>query len=212
MVIDTVAVGPLGCNCSVIFDPASTSAVVIDPGGDFDVLRALLEKGGARVAAVLHTHVHIDHVGATAALVRWSGAQAHIHEADRPLWGLMPIQARMLGIDPPEACELLGDLEAGAVQNFGSIALRVLHTPGHSPGSVSFVLENDGATVAFTGDTLFRNGIGRTDLWGGDPDAIVRSIETRLLTLDDATQVVPGHGRRTTIGQERKNSPFLIGR
>jgi glyoxylase-like metal-dependent hydrolase (beta-lactamase superfamily II) len=210
MVIDTMAVGPLGCNCSVLYDPTGASAVVIDPGGNFDLIKGRIERARARVVAVLHTHVHIDHMGATAPLVRWSGAQAHIHEADRVLWELMPIQAQMVGVDPPEACGLLGDLEPGSLLRFGGIELSVLHTPGHSPGSVSFVLDNGGERVAFTGDTLFRHGIGRTDLWGGDTDAIFHSIKTHLLALDDATKVVPGHGPCTTIGDERLGNPFLV--
>jgi glyoxylase-like metal-dependent hydrolase (beta-lactamase superfamily II) len=208
MVIDTFAVGPLGCNCSLLYEPGG-AGVVIDPGGDFDVIRERIERAKVKISAILLTHAHIDHVGATAKLVRWSGARAHFHEADRLLYGLMPMQAQMLGMETPEVCDLVGDLEPGRAVHASGIDLTVLHTPGHSPGSVSFVVEREGSQVVFTGDTLFRRGIGRTDVWGGDAVAILRSIRTQLLSLDDATVVVPGHGPSTTIGAERRGNPLL---
>lgn len=209
MILETFPVGPLGCNCSILVDPTSKSALVIDPGGDFDEIRGRLEKAGAKVAAIVHTHTHIDHVGATAPLQRWSGAAARIHEADRFLYQMLPVQAAMLGIEQPETCELEGDLDDGAVVKVGGLEVHVLHTPGHTPGSVSFLVEAQAAAVAFTGDTLFRRGIGRTDLWGGDSEGILRSIRRKLLTLEGATQVVAGHGPSTTIAEEREKNPFL---
>ncbi|WP_437671106.1 MBL fold metallo-hydrolase [Sorangium sp. So ce131] len=203
--------GPLGCNCSILVDPASKGAVVIDPGGDFDEIRGRLEKAGAKVAAIVHTHTHIDHVGATAPLQRWSGAAARIHEGDRFLYDMLPVQAAMLGIALPEACEMEGDLDDGAVVKAGGLDVHVLHTPGHTPGSVSFLVEAATGAVAFTGDTLFRRSIGRTDLWGGDAQAIFTSIRRKLLTLDPSTRVVTGHGPSTTIGEERDRNPFLKG-
>jgi hydroxyacylglutathione hydrolase len=209
MLIETFPVGPLGCNCSLIFDREGGEAIVIDPGGDFEAIRTRLEAKQARVATVVHTHTHIDHVGATAPLQRWSGASARIHEADRFLYDLLPIQAALLGVPLPERCDLEGDLRDDLALPFGDGELVVLHTPGHTPGSVSFLLRDDASAVAFTGDTLFRRGIGRTDLWGGDSAQILRSLKTRLLALDDATRVIPGHGPATSIGDERKTNPFL---
>ncbi|WP_437950650.1 MBL fold metallo-hydrolase [Sorangium sp. So ce296] len=209
VLLETFAVGPLGCNCSIVVDPASKAAVVIDPGGDFDKIRARLEQAGATVAAIVHTHTHIDHVGATAPLQRWSGAAARIHEADRFLYDMLPVQAAFLGIAAPERCELDGDLDDGALVKAGGLDLHVLHTPGHTPGSVSFLALSATGAVAFTGDTLFRRGIGRTDLWGGDSEAIFRSIRGKLLTLDPSTRVVTGHGPSTTIGEERDRNPYL---
>ena len=209
VLIETFPTGPLGCNCSLVIDPASKQAVVIDPGGDFDAIRARLEKAGASVKAIVHTHTHIDHVGATAPLQRWSNAAARIHEDDRFLYQLLPVQAAMLGIDMPEVCELDGDLLDGTAIQAGAIDLQVLHTPGHTPGSVCFVLKAPDGLVAFAGDTLFRRGIGRTDLWGGDQAAIVRSIKDRLYALDEATRVVTGHGPGTTIGEERGKNPYV---
>jgi hydroxyacylglutathione hydrolase len=209
MVIDTFPVGPLGCNCSLIVDPESREAIVIDPGGDFDEIRNRLSRAEAKVATIVHTHTHIDHVGATAPLQAWSGASARIHEADRFLYDLLPIQAELLGLSLPERCEIEGDLRDDLVLRAGSAELLVLHTPGHTPGSLSFVLKGVSQAVAFTGDTLFRRGIGRTDLWGGDAQQIGRSLKTRLLSLEDGTQVIPGHGPSTTIGDERRSNPFL---
>jgi glyoxylase-like metal-dependent hydrolase (beta-lactamase superfamily II) len=209
MVIETFPVGPLQCNCSILVDDETRRAIVIDPGGDFDNIRARLEKNGASVSAIVHTHTHIDHVGATAPLQRWSSAQAHIHEADRFLYDVLPVQSELLGVPLPEICDMQGDLVDEGVLRAGGLELVVLHTPGHTPGSVSFLVRTDGAHVAFTGDTLFRRGIGRTDLWGGDSDLIFRSLRTRLMTLAEDTKVIAGHGPATTIGEERRGNPFL---
>jgi hydroxyacylglutathione hydrolase len=209
MVIETLAVGPLGCNCSILVDDETKKAIVIDPGGDFDEIRARLERSGAKVEAIVHTHTHIDHVGATGPLSRWSSAEAQIHEADRFLYELLPIQAELLGLPLPEVCDVAGSLHDDTVVRAGGIELCVLHTPGHTPGSVSFFVEEGEKRFAFTGDTLFRRGIGRTDLWGGNSEQIRRSLRTRLMTLAEETVVVPGHGARTTIGDERRTNPFL---
>ncbi|MCC6557118.1 MAG: MBL fold metallo-hydrolase [Polyangiaceae bacterium] len=209
MLIETFPVGPLGCNCSLVVDPASKQAIVVDPGGDFDAIRDRIERAGASVVAIVHTHTHIDHVGATAPLQRWSSAPARIHEDDRFLYNLLPIQAALVGCPLPEVCELDGDLVDGGSVTAGAIDLEVMHTPGHTPGSVSFVLRTPGGQVAFAGDTLFRRGIGRTDLWGGDQARIVRSIRDRLYALDEGTRVITGHGPETTIGEERARNPFV---
>jgi glyoxylase-like metal-dependent hydrolase (beta-lactamase superfamily II) len=150
-------------------------------------------------------------VGATAPLCRWSSAEAQIHEADRFLYEVLAIQAEMLGLPLPETCEVSGTLRDETVVRAGSIELCVLHTPGHTPGNVSFFVQHESQRLAFTGDTLFRRGIGRTDLWGGDREEILRSLRNRLLTLADDTIVVPGHGPRTSIGDERRGNPFLRG-
>src|SRR6267378_1688796 len=138
MVIETFPVGPLGCNCSILVDPASKSAVVIDPGGDFDLIRRKLEAAEAKVKAIVHTHTHIDHVGATAAVQRASGAPARIHEGDLPLYEMLAVQGELLGIAAPPAAELDAFLRDGDVITAGEVSLEVLHTPGHTPGSVCF--------------------------------------------------------------------------
>lgn len=207
MHIETFPVGRLQCNCSIVVDPETKHAIVIDPGGDYEKIRDRLDALGAHVSAIVHTHTHIDHVGATAPLQRSTGASAKIHEGDRFLYEMLPIQAAMIGLQVPEVCEMEGDLKDDLVISAGSIRLRVMHTPGHTPGSVTFVLDDE--KLAFTGDTLFRRGIGRTDLWGGDTDLIFRSLRERVLGLEDDVKVVAGHGPSTTIGDERRANPFL---
>lgn len=209
MIVETFPSGPLGCNCSILVDPASKSAIVVDPGGDFDVIRARVEKHGAKVVSIVHTHTHIDHVGATAELQRWADAPARIHEADRFLYDLMPVQAALLGTGLPEACDIEGDLKDGGSVDAGAIAAQIIHTPGHTPGSVSFLVQAPSGSVVFTGDTLFRRGIGRTDLWGGDSTLIMRSLKVKLMSLDESTRVIAGHGPETTIGEEKRANPFL---
>jgi glyoxylase-like metal-dependent hydrolase (beta-lactamase superfamily II) len=211
MVIETFPVGPLGCNCSILVDPASKAALVVDPGGDFPVIRAALERAGAKVVSIVHTHTHVDHVGATAALQAWAGAPARIHEEDRFLYEMLPVQAALVGIPMPDPCDLEGDLAEGVTVSAGAVEMAVLHTPGHTPGSVSFLVQAREGLIAFTGDTLFRRGVGRTDLWGGDRGALLLSLRRKLLTLDEATTVVPGHGPPTTIGEEKHKNPHLRG-
>lgn len=210
VVVETFPAGPLGCNCSLVVDEATKRAIVVDPGGDFELIDSRLDAIGAKVDAIVHTHTHIDHVGATAAVQRKSNARACIHEQDRFLYELLPVQAAMLGIPLPETVEMEGSLKDGSSLHAGAIEMGILHTPGHTPGSVTFVVKTDDGTRVFSGDTLFRRGIGRTDLWGGDSNLIMRSLREKILTLPDNAIVVPGHGPETTIGEERTKNPFLV--
>jgi hydroxyacylglutathione hydrolase len=212
MHIETFPTGPLGCNCSIVIDPESKQAIVVDPGGDFDKIQARLQKAGAKVVAIVHTHTHIDHVGATAPLQDWSGAPAKIHEADRLLYNMLPVQAAMIGTGLPETCDIEGSLTDDLVLSAGALEMQVLHTPGHTPGSCTFVAKLGSAQVAFAGDTLFRRSIGRTDLWGGDSELIQRSIRNKLYSLDEGIEVITGHGPSTTIGEERRSNPFVRAR
>lgn len=209
MHIETFPAGPLGCNCSILVDPQSKQAIVVDPGGDFTDIQRRLTQAGATVVAIVHTHTHLDHVGATAPLQEWSGAPAKIHEADRFLYDMMPVQAAFIGSETPQACDIEGSLVDDLVLSAGGIEMVVLHTPGHTPGSCTFLARHGGTQVAFAGDTLFRRSIGRTDLWGGDSDLIQRSIKKKLFSLDEATRVITGHGPSTTIGEERGLNPFV---
>ena len=211
MHIESFPTGPLGCNCSIVMDPESKRAVVVDPGGDLDTICARLASLDAKVDAIVHTHTHIDHVGATAGVQSSTGARACIHEADRFLYELLPVQAAMLGLPLPETTDMEGSLRDGSSIQAGGLEVCILHTPGHTPGSVTFVVKTADGTRVFTGDTLFRRGIGRTDLWGGDSDAILRSLREKILTLPDDAIVIPGHGPETTIGEERAKNPFLRG-
>jgi hydroxyacylglutathione hydrolase len=209
VVVETFPVGPLGCNCSIVADPVRKQAVVVDPGGDLEEIERRLSALGVTVASIVHTHTHIDHVGATAPLQRKYGAPARIHEADRFLYGILPLQAMLVGVAAPEKADMSGDLVDGVSIDVGDVSLGALHTPGHTPGSVSFLLGDGESPIVFTGDTLFRGGIGRTDLWGGDSATIQRSLRQRLLTLDETTRVIAGHGPSSTIGRERRDNPFL---
>lgn len=190
-------------------DEAAKQAIVIDPGGDFELIRQKLAQHGLAVTAIVHTHTHIDHVGATAPLQRHSGAGAHIHEADRLLYDMLPVQARMLGLPLPPTCTMEGSLKDDCTFHAGALELGVLHTPGHTPGSVCFTVAHESERWLFSGDTLFQRSIGRTDLWGGDSAAISRSLKERLVPLPEDTTVVPGHGPLTTIGAEKRHNPFL---
>lgn len=209
MHVESFAVGPLGCNCSILADLEAKRAIVIDPGGDLELIEERLRARGLSVDAIVHTHTHVDHVGATAGLQRATGAAAQIHEADRFLYDLLPVQSAMIGCELPAIADIDGGLVDGRTLRAGAIELAVLHTPGHTPGSVCFVAKGASGTHVFSGDTLFRGGIGRTDLWGGDSTAILRSLRGKLLTLDDDAIVIAGHGPRTTIGDERAHNPFL---
>lgn len=209
MIVESFPVGPLGCNCSIVADSTAKKAIVVDPGGEFEKIRARLLAHGLTVTAIVHTHTHIDHVGATAPLQQASGAAACIHEGDRFLYDLLPVQAAMLGCALPEKVEMEGSLVDGRTLRAGELEMGVLHTPGHTPGSVTFVVKDGAATHVFSGDTLFRRGIGRTDLWGGDSGLIAKSLREKILALPDDARVVCGHGPDTTIGEERRHNPFL---
>jgi hydroxyacylglutathione hydrolase len=209
VLVASFPVGPLGCNCSIVADEDAKTAIVVDPGGEFERIRAQLEAANLCVTAIVHTHTHIDHVGATAPLQRLTGAEAHIHEADRFLYDMLPVQSALLGLPLPEKCAMLGTLADNFSLHAGEVELGVLHTPGHTPGSCCFVASGSGQRFAFTGDTLFQRGVGRTDLWGGDGRALGKSLKERVMTLPEDTIVIPGHGASTTIGDELALNPFL---
>jgi hydroxyacylglutathione hydrolase len=204
-----MAVGPLGCNCSIIADMEGKRAIVVDPGGNYADIRARIDALGVEVQAIVHTHTHFDHVGCTAELQRETGAVASIHEGDRRLYEMLPEQAELFGMAVPVRADMDCALVDGLTLRAGALEVAVLHTPGHTFGSCSFVVVDGGRTYVFTGDTLFRGGIGRTDLGGIDQETLVRSIRSRLLPLADDAVVVAGHGPMTTIGDERANNPFL---
>ncbi|GJM21126.1 MAG: hypothetical protein DHS20C15_10410 [Planctomycetota bacterium] len=211
MILETFPVGMLGCNCSILGDESTGQALVIDPGDDADKVVATLARHELSATHILHTHAHIDHIGGSAEVKRSCGCRAHLHSGDQWLYENLAMQGKMLGLAAVDAVELDEPLQEGDTFSVGALGVEVLHTPGHSPGSVSFVLEAENRQVVFAGDTLFRGGIGRTDLWGGDTGTIMKSLHGKLMALDDDAEVITGHGPPTTIGRERRSNPFLSG-
>lgn len=214
MIFETFAVGPLACNCTIIGDEASGEAIVVDGGDGIDDVVRRLARLGLRATLLVHTHAHIDHIGDLGRLRDLTGARGLLHPADLPLYQTLEMQARWIGLArAPRAVPLDGELHDGDRLAVGAVQLDVLHTPGHTPGSVCFAVTasraEDSPRTLLTGDTLFAGSIGRWDLGGTSMEDIVTSIRAKLLTYDDVTPVVPGHGPATTIGTERRSNPYL---
>ncbi len=209
LIHEILPVGPLQCNCQIFGDDDAGKALVVDPGDDIPTILRLLEGRGWSVEKILFTHAHIDHIGQAAELKRASGAPTYLHRGELPVLASLSQQAAWLGAPAPEAVEIDNFYDEGDVVEFGGAELQVLNTPGHSPGSVSFYIPSEGKLVA--GDTLFYDSIGRSDLPGGDSQQLLDSIRDKILTLDDATEVFPGHGPQTTVGRERRMNMFLAG-
>lgn len=207
MILETFPVGPLQCNCTILGDESTGEAIVIDPGDEITRIYQRLIEHGLKLNQILITHAHIDHVGGALQLKRLTGASILLNENDLPLLQMMGTQAAWLGIAPPETAPPDESLTDGLQVGLASYPAQVLHTPGHTQGSVS--LHFVPLKMVITGDTLFAGSIGRTDLPGGNFDQIIESIETRLLALPDETRVIPGHGQVTSIGVERRKNPFL---
>jgi hydroxyacylglutathione hydrolase len=206
--IETIVVGPLQTNCSIIADESTGQAIVVDPGDEAERIARAISRMGATAVALLHTHAHFDHISGTAELAGLTGAPIRLHAADRALYDRLEEQAAFFGLSagpplPPDA-----PIFDGEVIRFGNSSLRAIHTPGHTPGSTCFLLEGP-QPVLFSGDTLFRRSIGRTDLRGGDTQAILASIRGKLFSLTGTTPVVCGHGPGTTIDEERRLNPFV---
>lgn len=214
MILESFPVGLFQCNCVVLGDESTREAVVIDPGDEIDAIREVLDHHRLNLRATLHTHGHLDHIGAAGQLKRERGCRIHIHEGDLPLWRNFPTQAAMFGVQAEGLPEPDGFVRGGETIAIGSgISLEVVETPGHTPGSVCFRLADaaPGAPsgVLFSGDTLFWKGIGRTDLWGGDYPTILASIRKRIFTLPEDVLVHPGHGPVTSVHDEKRSNPFL---
>ena len=207
MILETFPVGPLQCNCTILGDESTGEAIIIDPGDEVGRIHRRVTELGLKVKQILVTHAHIDHVGGALRLKRLTGAPILLNENDLALLDMMETQAGWLGITPPETAPPDENLADGLKVGFESLPARVIHTPGHTQGSVC--LHFAPMKLLIAGDTLFAGSIGRTDLPGGNSEQIIESIESRLLALPDETRVLPGHGPMTTIGAERRSNPFL---
>lgn len=228
LIHEIIPVGMLQCNCSILGDSESHEAIVVDPGDDVDRILEILRKHNLKVRAIVSTHTHIDHVGGLAKLHRAAQAPVLIHPDDLELYRHLDVQAQWLGAETPEMTKIENFVRDGDSLYWGPFEARVFHTPGHTPGSISLYVPADRKQTAggerqprrespenlreprlLAGDTLFAGSIGRTDLWGGSFPEIIRSIQGKLLTLPESTVVFPGHGTRTTIGEEKQSNPFL---
>jgi hydroxyacylglutathione hydrolase len=207
MIHEILPVGPLQCNCSVIGDEVSREAMVIDPGDDITEVLALVRRHQLTVKQIVVTHAHIDHVGGAMRLRQATGAPILLNQNDYALLKMLDAQAAWIGVPPPEKVEIDQSLAEGDLVRAGALEASVLHTPGHTEGSVCLYFPAENKLIA--GDTLFAGSIGRTDLPGGSFAKIMASLHNRVLALPDDTIVVPGHGPLTTIGEERVRNPFL---
>jgi hydroxyacylglutathione hydrolase len=207
MILESFPVGPLRCNCTILGDEVTREAIVVDPGDNLPEILSRLKKHGLSLRQIVVTHAHIDHVGGAALLKKATGAPVLLNQRDLELLGAMEMQAGWLGVPTPEVTSPDASAEDGLTVGLETLPAEVIHTPGHTPGSICLLFRAQNLLVA--GDTLFAGSIGRTDLPGGDGQQILRSLRDRLLVLPDTTRVLPGHGPETTIGQERQSNPFL---
>ena len=207
MILETFPVGPLQCNCTILGDEASGEAMVVDPGDNIPQILASLAKRNLTLKQIVVTHGHIDHVGGALRLKRATGAPILMNQNDLPQLEMMDIQAGWLGVAAPEVAPPDSSADDGQTAGIAGHTALILHTPGHTQGSICLHFASDSLLLA--GDTLFAGSIGRTDLPGGDGSQILRSIHDRLLVLPEETLVIPGHGPATTIGEEREGNPFL---
>ena len=210
MIHEIFPVGPLQCNCSIIGDEASREAMVIDPGDDIEDVLALIAKHNLKVKQIVITHAHIDHVGGAMKLRASTGAPILLNQNDYALLKMLDTQAAWVGMKSPGKVEIDHSVEQADTVRAGAITADVLHTPGHTEGSVCLYFPAEKTLIA--GDTLFAGSIGRTDLPGGSFEKIIQSLHGTVLALPDETVVVPGHGPLTTIGEERESNPFLVKR
>lgn len=207
MIHKVFPVGPLQCNCSVIGDEQTREAMVIDPGDQIEDILKILKAENLTLKQIVVTHAHIDHVGGAMKLKGITGAPILMNQKDAALLKMLDVQATWIGMKPPGAVQVDEAVAEGRILQVGNLSSTVIHTPGHTEGSICLYFPEQKTLIA--GDTLFAGSIGRTDLPGGSFDRIMRSLHNQLLQLPDETQVVPGHGPMTTIGEERETNPFL---
>ncbi len=210
MIHEILPVGPLQCNCSVIGDEASHEAMVIDPGDDIEDVLGIVRTHKLQVKQIVITHAHIDHVGGAMKLRAATGAPILLNQNDYALLKMLDVQAVWIGVESPGKVDIDQSVGQSDRVKAGSIVADVIHTPGHTEGSVCLYFPAEKKLIA--GDTLFAGSIGRTDLPGGSFEKIIQSLHEKVLALPDETVVIPGHGPATTIGAERESNPFLAKR
>ena len=208
MIHEIIPVGPLQCNCSVIGDESTREGLVIDPGDDIEEVLTLVRKHNLQVKQIVITHAHIDHVGGAMKLRAATGAAILLNQNDYALLKMLDAQAAWIGVAPPGKVEIDHSVAQADSIKTGSLSADVIHTPGHTEGSICLYFPAEKKLMA--GDTLFAGSIGRTDLPGGSFEKIIRSLHDKVLELPDDTVVIPGHGPLTTISRERHSNPFLL--
>ena len=209
MILEMLTVGPFQENCYIIGDEQTGIGALVDPGDEAARIALAVEQTGLDIGQIIITHAHIDHVGAVATLVDEYACPVLMHAEAEPMLEHLPTQAMMMGLRFGKVPTVDRHIEDEEVLDVGGLRLRSLYTPGHAPGHLAFYLEDEG--LVLSGDALFAGSVGRTDLFGGNMDLLMRSINERLLTLPDETRVLSGHGPETTIGEERAHNPFLGG-
>jgi glyoxylase-like metal-dependent hydrolase (beta-lactamase superfamily II) len=208
MIHEILPVGPLQCNCSVIGDESTREGLVIDPGDNIEDVVSIVRKHNLQIKQIVVTHAHIDHVGGAMKLRAATGAAILLNQNDYALLKMLDAQAAWIGVAPPGKVEIDHSVAQADSIKTGSLSADVIHTPGHTEGSICLYFPAEKKLIA--GDTLFAGSIGRTDLPGGSFEKIIRSLHDKVLELPDDTVVIPGHGPLTTIGDERQSNPFLV--
>jgi len=204
---EILPVGALQCNCSIFGDETTREAIVIDPGDDIAAIQAILDRHALKVTAIVITHAHIDHIGGAAKLKKATGAPVHMNRDDQLLYDHLDMQAGWLRMETPERTSIDTEARDGDSLKLAGCDFHVLHTPGHTQGSLCLWIPTEKKLIA--GDTLFRDSVGRTDLPGGNTRQLFSSIKDKLYPLPEETVVIPGHGPETTMGREKERNPFL---
>jgi glyoxylase-like metal-dependent hydrolase (beta-lactamase superfamily II) len=205
LIFDSLPTGPLDVNCYIVGCEKTGKAAVIDPGGHAVAITERLKKHGLELAVVINTHGHFDHIGGNAALLKDSDAELMIHSADRFLLDNVSDHASSFGLSAEPSPAPSRELADGDSISVGELTLKVIHTPGHSPGGICLLIDDH----LIVGDSVFAGSIGRTDLPGGDYEQLIASIKAKLLVLPDETKIFPGHGPASTIGREKSHNPFF---